>query len=135
MVNELSKIMLKILPIHALRPHEEFDRDHARKLSNEIANTGFWSSPIVCDAESQIIMDGHHRFASAQLLGLKYIPCFCIPYDKKYVSVETWRESEKITVQDILTCVKENRLMPQKSTKHLLTIPLIKSHIPLSILR
>lgn len=68
---------IKVLPIESLIPYQFNNRNHAESqvkiIANSIKEFGF-TNPLIID-ESNLILAGHGRYAAAQLLGLKEVPC------------------------------------------------------------
>ena len=64
-----------------------------------------------------MILDGHHRFATAKKLGLKKIPAILVDYDD--VDVWTLRKeypvSQKLVRKKVVT---DKKIYPYKTVKH-----------------
>ena len=65
-----------------------------------------------------MILDGHHRFAAAKLLGLTRLPCLVIKYNSSVVTVTNWNTGEKFDKSKIISDVLTGNLLEHKSTKH-----------------
>lgn len=68
---------IKVLSIESLIPYQFNNRNHPESqvkiIANSIKEFGF-TNPLIID-ESNLILAGHGRYAAAQLLGLKEVPC------------------------------------------------------------
>jgi ParB-like chromosome segregation protein Spo0J len=107
---------IKLLPISSLRPTEETDPEQIAWLLEEIPRCGAWIRPICVEAEHLVIMDGHHRYAVAGLLGLKRVPC--VTYNYADVKVESRRAEFSIVPENIIHRGLKQDLFPAKTTKH-----------------
>jgi ParB-like chromosome segregation protein Spo0J len=53
---------ISLLNVSHLLKHEQVDPDRVAELMNSITRIGVWTEPICVDAETKVIMDGHHRY-------------------------------------------------------------------------
>ncbi|KKS67820.1 MAG: hypothetical protein UV38_C0003G0047 [candidate division TM6 bacterium GW2011_GWE2_42_60] len=67
---------LAIIRSRLLKQHELINEDHLKELMAQIRSDGFIEAPIIVDAETHIILDGHHRFNALRILGLSKAPVF-----------------------------------------------------------
>ena len=83
----------------------------------EILDKGFWTVPLIVEKKDYMILDGHHRFATAKKLGLKKIPAILVDYDD--VDVWTLRKeypvSQKLVRKKVVT---DKKIYPYKTVKH-----------------
>lgn len=100
-----------------------------------ILKSGVWTTPILAEFRSLAVMDGHHRLAAAQLLGLRRIPGVRLQYDDPRLSLNSWRPDRTYTVKDVLRAAATQDLLPIKSTRHILSADLPALSIPLATLR
>ena len=103
-------------PVSNLTPLEGFIPDRVAWLTEEILRTGIWTTPIVIDNRHGLIMDGHHRHQVALGLNLKRIPVIAWSYDE--VEVFSLRDSEDVSVHQILENFESGILYPNKTAKH-----------------
>ena len=82
-----------------------------------------FTKPLIADKTTGTILDGHHRFAVAQRLGLARIPVVCIEYlDDDTVELELWpaSELESISKQEVVDMALSSDLSAQNhATSHL----------------
>lgn len=81
---------LGIRPVASLRPHEEVIRRHVEQLSSEIRKDGFQRDPIIIDRESATILDGMHRLAAFQVLGVENAVCCAVDYSSRSITLGSW---------------------------------------------
>ena len=63
----------------SLRGHEEVIPSNLEKRVSKMTNRGFYK-PIVIDNDSKVILDGHHKWTAANLLGLDLVPVIIVDY-------------------------------------------------------
>tara|TARA_Y100000996_G_C22413889_1_gene598434 strand:- start:274 stop:684 length:411 start_codon:yes stop_codon:yes gene_type:complete len=112
---------VKLVPIHELLPHEETKTKNQQKLHQMTIKWGGYNKPLLVDANSKVILDGHHRFRIGEKLGLKYLPAILIDYlvDER-IQVMTWPNAkpESITKEEVIQMGLSNDLFPPKTSKH-----------------
>ena len=114
----------------AILPNEEHDASHAAHLAALMRETGVWQSPVVLERESLAVMDGHHRLAASQLLGLRYVPALLLDYSS--VRVVARRAEFVVTPEAILQRARMRDLYPIKTTRHLFSSPIPNCNIVLA---
>lgn len=119
----------------SLKPHELHDHIHAAALCMQIRAADLWTTPIIVDDVSRVILDGHHRFAVAKILGLHFIPAMLIDYADPRISVDSWRDGVTVTHEGVLHAGRTGRLLPQKTSRHRLGDGLPDCAVALSALR
>jgi ParB-like chromosome segregation protein Spo0J len=82
---------ITLLSLAGLWPHEEHDNAYADSLVQSINVAGQWTTPIIVDRGTNVILDGHHRFAAPDKLGLGLIPAILLDYPDSEISVSSWR--------------------------------------------
>lgn len=94
-----SKLELKItlVEVDKLYIHEEIIPKILSSLVEKIKNDGVWTDPIIVDEKTMIVLDGVHRVAAAEKLGLKYIPVCLVDYDNPSIELHTWSRVFKPT--------------------------------------
>jgi len=113
--------------VERLRDHEEVETDQVRELAYEISKRRR-VEPILVEQQHNVVLDGHHRKAALELLGLKRIPCFLVPYER--VGLMSW-QGRSITKAEVIACALEGRKLPPKTTCHLYTASLPEVELPL----
>ncbi|MFC4892081.1 ParB N-terminal domain-containing protein [Pseudofrancisella aestuarii] len=118
--------------ISDLIPSEKISEEAANNLYQEILDDPIWKVPILVDINTNIILDGHHRFSVAKRLGLKYIPCILVDFNSSLVSVTSWKTREKLCKSMILDRAFTGDLFDYKTTKNILHTDVeLRSNIPL----
>lgn len=77
-------------PVAALRPHEEVIPWHVGQLAEEMRRDGIQRDPIIVDRESLVVLDGMHRLAAFEKLGIENAVCCGVDYASKAVSLGRW---------------------------------------------
>lgn len=117
MQTHINMDKISLIPIGMLKPHEATVPEKVLALLLKILKEGRWLQPIIIHNKTFTIMDGHHRYKAALLLGLKLIPCFLLNYEKDVV-VCSRRANYIITPNSIIQHSTKNKLYPYKTTKH-----------------
>lgn len=115
----MSGYAVQRVEVARLRPTEEVDAAHVRRIAQEMQREGVQRRPIVVEAGSLAILDGHHRFRAAQELGLSYIAAVLIGYDDPRLTLASWTE-RPFTPAEVLAAAASGKLFPAKSTRHIL---------------
>lgn len=120
-INFDTKIVTGVteVSIENLRCHEEVVEDRLNSLVNYLkSHEGdlLISSIIVCN-KTMIIIDGHHRYHALKLLGIKKVPVTLINYDS--IDIRAYFDN-RILKSQVLDIVIANKLLPPKSTKHVI---------------
>lgn len=99
---------------------------------NEILEEGTLRMPIVVDGRTGVILDGHHRYHVLRRLGAELIPAFLVNYNSQEVSVFPRRIGYKVSKQLVVDMAVEGRLMPPRTTRHVLEVEPMPVNIPLT---
>lgn len=115
-----SKLSVHLVPASEIRPHENFDYRYMIALASDIVVSGLMAKPVVVDAKTRTLLDGHHRFAAlGRYLAAPLIPCVLVDYQSdETITVSTWRLNESVTKGDVIEASRTRSLMPIKTTKH-----------------
>lgn len=117
MPNEIS-----LIEPRTLRPHEKVSYLRLCWLLIKISIEGVFTKPILVDSESKAILDGHHRWLVARILGLKRVPCQCVDYlHTNAISVESRRVGISVSKKEIVERAITGNLYPHKTTRHIYT--------------
>lgn len=87
------KVRLELLT--HLQPIEGYDSAHILDLADIIERHGIWTEPLAISMRMFtaqlrfLIMDGHHRFQVAQMLGLVFVPV--ISFDYRQIEIRSLR--------------------------------------------
>ena len=105
--------------IERLICHEEVVEDRLDSFVNYLKTLEgdiLISSIIVCN-ETMIIVDGHHRYHALKFFGIKKIPVTFIKYNSPEIKAYY---DDRILKSEILEIVNTGKLLPPKSSKHVI---------------
>ena len=119
----------------ALMRHEEMDSARALALLEEIVELGSWTHPLLVEDETNIILDGHHRFWCAGELGLELVPTYRIAYGDPALSLSSWRDGVIVTPDLVIAAATSKELFPKKTSRHIYADSILSCNIPLIQLR
>jgi len=130
-----SKIIksLKTVKFDILKCHEEVIIDRKLSLVNYLKSLQpdiIVPSLIVCEKTNTII-DGHHRFHALKSLELESVPVTFINYETKYIKAYF---DDRISKEQIIGASLEGRLLPPKSSKHIIYDDYTKKWFPINVL-
>jgi hypothetical protein len=131
----MLKYQIKNIEIKLLKPHEQIQPDHLAELAAEIKKDGILKDPIIVDQNTLVILDGHHRFNSLKLLGLKLCPCCLVDYQSDEIGVGCWREGETISKSDVVVAGFSGNLLIPKTSRHFIPDRPLGLNVLLSELR
>ena len=114
-----------------LRPTEKVDLGHVREIAEAIQRDGVFRRPVLVEWSSFAILDGHHRFQAAVALGLGFIPAVLIDYGDPRLTLASWTERQ-FRPEEVLQAAASGKLLPPKSTRHILTPPIEEMPVPLA---
>ncbi|MEK7514182.1 MAG: ParB N-terminal domain-containing protein [Patescibacteria group bacterium] len=112
----MSKIYL--INNQKLKPHEQIRKRYLIKLARQIKRDGLIKKPIIVDRKTWVILDGHHRFASAKLLGWPSTPAHLVNYHSEKITVRSWRKNIIVTKKMVLSAGLSGNLLKPKTSKH-----------------
>jgi hypothetical protein len=126
-----------LIEIGSLRGHEEVIPDNLEKRSSKLLAMGFYK-PIIVDRDSLVILDGHHKWTAARLLGLDRVPVLMVDYllDES-VNVGVWPGCgrESITKDEVLEMGSSEGVFPPKTSRHVFPFRIPTIRIPLEELK
>lgn len=111
-----NKILLRFISPRELLPHEEVENDNVTNIICNIKSSRKWIWPIIVEADSLVVMDGHHRRAAAVSMKLSAVPCIMLSYN--IVAVRSMRQEYICAPNLIIANGKARNLYPPKTTKH-----------------
>lgn len=130
----MNQYRITLLELEKIRPTEDTNVGHIKSLAHAIQISGVWTHPLLVDDKIHALMDGHHRFHAAKLIGLKVIPVALLSYDDNRVRLKAWRRGESYTPEQLREIAVTGALLPQKSTRHVIDAPLPRCCVPLDVL-
>lgn len=101
-----------------LRVHEQIVEERVESVAKGLARIGWVRVPIIADAASGTILDGHHRFAALQRLGVRRVPVAFVDYADRRIVVETWRDEKAPSKEEVVARAAAGTPFPPKSTRH-----------------
>ncbi|MED7819941.1 MULTISPECIES: ParB N-terminal domain-containing protein [unclassified Francisella] len=129
-------LIFSIKELSELIPSEKISKESANNLYEEILKSKAWKHPVLIDVNTNVILDGHHRFSVAKKLQLKYIPCILVDFNSSIISVTSWKTREKLCKSMILDRALSGDLFDYKTTKNVLHTDMdFRSSIPLDMLK
>ena len=123
-----------LIPLELLHPHEEVDWNRLRELESEILSDGLIRKPILVESETLVILDGHHRVRVLERLRKRLVPALLISYEDPCLRVESWRDDWVVTKDLVLRAGLTGRLLPHKTSRHVLCIDIPLVDVPLGTL-
>lgn len=124
-----------LVELSKLKEHEEIIPERIEELKKEILSDDFLREPIIVDMNTNIILDGHHRFNILKSLGYSKIAVQYIDYRKPEIIVESWGNSKKQTKKSVIEKVSKREKFPPKTTRHIIPDRVIDLMIPLKKLK
>jgi len=105
--------------IDNLRCHEEVVEDRLHSFINYLKTLEgdiLISSIIVCN-KRMLIIDGHHRYHALKKFGIKNVPVTFIDYD--HTDIKAYYD-DRLLKSSIIETVNSGKLLPPKSSKHVI---------------
>jgi len=132
-----QRVDVEMVERGSLRGHEEVIPSNLEKRISKLLNKGFYK-PIIVDAASLVILDGHHKWTAAGLLDLDRVPVIMVEYiEDDTVLVDVWPDCEKksITKDEVLEMGISDGVFPPKTSRHSFSFSVPSIQIPLEELR
>jgi len=113
-------------------PHEEVEPKRVEVLMADILARGALIRPVIVDAETGLLVDGHHRLAALKLIGARAVPAVLIDYavDVERVvvrrpkalglsrwSVPVFEGDDLVWLRDTIISLPD--LLPPRTTHHI----------------
>ena len=110
-----------LVPLQWLKPHEEIKERNRDKLLEMTQRWGGYTKPLIVDQATGAILDGHHRYSVALLLGLKRVPALCVDYlHDERIQVDVWPECgrDSLNKEEVIEMSLSSSLFPPKTSRH-----------------
>lgn len=127
-----------LVDVEWLKPHEEIKSKNRDKLLDMTKRWRGFTKPLLVDAKTGAILDGHHRFSVAMCLNLSKVPAILIDYfDDDKITVEVWPGCglDNISKKEVIDMSLSDELFPPKTSKHIISNHMPPIHILLDDLR
>ena len=126
-------ISIEELSVNSLVPHEKVLLDKKDILKNNLKykDDDIIISTIIVCSESNLIIDGHHRYTALKELGYNKIPVTVINYFSNHIITD---EKDSLSKNKIIENSLNGNLFEPKTTKHLVYCNKNKSWFPVTLL-
>ncbi|TMN38142.1 hypothetical protein CWB89_10930 [Pseudoalteromonas piscicida] len=125
---------VKLIEVANILPHEEVDQAHVTMLEKKIVLDKIWTTPVVIDKNTQVLMDGHHRFEVAKRLRLAKLPCVVMCYERDEIQISCRTSGDSLCYHTVIAAAKSANKFPIKTTRHIFKHSLPVGAFPLSSL-
>ena len=114
------KYFLKVTPLNKIYCHEEILPDRVQQFYEYVLSYGL-NNPIcipaiIVDVNTNVIIDGHHRYYTLQRLGLQEVEVLFIDYMNENIIIQS---SANITKDDVIRAAQSGKLLRPKLSRHL----------------
>jgi L-serine kinase (ADP) len=124
----------ELIEIDRLKIHEHVRPELVAQLVQQIRRDGFVAEPVWVARGSNVVLNGHHRFAALRELGARKVPAWVFDYDSDLVALERWSPGPPLSKREIEARAAVGDPYPPKTTKHTVVVPLPDRPTPLSLL-
>lgn len=112
--------LVQLVELKTLREHEEVDEVYLEELKVNIKRDGMLKFAIAVDKNTNIILDGVHRFNALKQLGCFKIPVVFVDYNSPDIEVNSWRKDWKVTKQIVIEAGLHGKKIPPHTSKHMI---------------
>jgi len=109
-----------LIELEKLREHEGVNPKYLEELKEEIKSDGVLKFAIAVDKNTNVILDGHHRFNALRKLECKKIPVVFVDYGSPDIVVKNGKTNEELTKSIIIQAGFTQKKLPPKATNHMI---------------
>ncbi len=125
-------LRVSLVSISSLRPHERHLPFRREELRRQILEDGALRVPVLVDGLTGALLDGHHRVAALRSLGAGLVPAAVVDYSSPEIEVRPRRVDVPVSKALVRATARSGRLLPPKTTGHVLPTELPEVDVPLS---
>ena len=130
------RAVIALVPIDSLRPHEQVIEEHVVELLEDIRSRGVLIRPILVDAKTLIVLDGHHRVEALRRLGARWVPAVLVDYDDdSCVRVGSWRPGWRVSKGLVRAAGLSGKLLPPRTSRHIVSFRIPEVNVSLALLQ
>ncbi len=123
----------ELVPLDRLRPHEAIDETAVQAIIADLHIRRVFREPIWIARDSNVILNGHHRWAAMRAIGARRIPAWVFDYlGDDTIHLDRWTPGEPISKSEVVEAGETGRLFPPKTTRHRLATELPPHDVPLA---
>lgn len=133
------KVHVKLASLKWLKAHEHVvSWDRVDGLRHATKTWNAYLEPLLVDAVTGSILDGHHRFHVGVQLGLECVPVVLVDYlEDDTITVDVWPNCgrDNLTKREVIEMSLSDNLFPPKTSRHTFSDDLPPISVPLERLR
>lgn len=133
------KVSVKLASLKWLKAHEHVvSWDRVDGLRHATKTWDAYLEPLLVDAVTGSILDGHHRYHVGMQLGLQCVPVVLVNYlEDDTITVDVWPNCgrDSLTKQEVIDMSLSDSLFPPKTSRHTFSDDLPPISVPLERLR
>lgn len=136
---DTTRQRVELVDLSWLKPHEAVvSWERVLALERATRQWGAYLEPLLVDAVTGAILDGHHRYHVGKLLQLERLPAVMVDYlADESIQVDVWPDAaqESITKEQVLAMSLSGDVFAPKTSRHTIAKGLPPISIPLTQLR
>lgn len=109
-----------LVELEKLKEHEGVNPKYLEELKEEIKTDEVLKFAIAVDENTNIILDGHHRFNALKKLECKKIPVVFVDYNSPEITVKKGKTNEELTKCMVMQAGFTEKKLPPKATRHMI---------------